>query len=329
MILYNLHSQIKGLTSADNTCKPESFHNPEGLWFDQTKIRLFGDKLKGGVMPNFLPFHRKTQVLNALVEGASICSISRMTGVNKRTILRLLCEAGEKAKEIMDRELVNVKARFIQCDEIWAFVGKKQKQCTEEEKREGLLGDQYIWVAMDSDSKLVVSYRIGKRTQEYAESIMKDLAYRIPNRFQLSTDAFKGYFDAVDRVFGTDVDYGTIHKNFAEDILAQRRYSPPQVVSVSLEVRQGFPIRKRISTSHVERQNLTMRMNMRRLTRLTNAFSKKLSNLEAAVALHFYWYDFCRIHQTLRVTPAMAAGITRKLWSWEGLWNSVEERKAA
>lgn len=280
-------------------------------------------------MPNFLPIHRKVQVLNALVEGASICSISRMTGVNKRTVLRVLCEAGEMAKEVLDSEIVNIKSRFVQTDEIWGYVGKKQKQCTDEEKRRGEKGDQYIWVAMDSETKLIVSYKVGKRTQENATSVMKDLAYRIPSRFQLSTDAFAGYFDAVDRVFGSEIDYGTIHKNYQDEVLGEKRYSPPKVVSVSLAVMTGYPVRKRISTSHVERQNLTMRMSMRRLTRLTNAFSKKLTNLEAAVALHFFHYNFMRIHQTLRVTPAMQAGIARKLWRWEDLLGYQKERKVA
>ena len=280
-------------------------------------------------MPNYLSIDRKIAVLNALVEGASICGISRMTGVNKRTVLRVLCEMGEKARDIMDRELVNVKARFVQCDEIWTFVGKKQKQLSDLEREEGEMGDQYIFVAMDSETKLVICHFIGKRTGENATKFMKDLAYRVPNRFQLSTDAFKPYLDAVDGVWGTDIDYGTIHKNYAEDILAQRRYSPPQVVSVSMQIVTGYPNRNRISTSHIERQNLTMRMNMRRLTRLTNAFSKKLSNLQAAIALHFYHYNFCRIHQTLRVTPVMESGLTKRIWGWEELLGIKSVRKDA
>lgn len=281
-------------------------------------------------MANFLALDKKIQVLNALVEGASICSISRMTAVNKRTILRLLCDAGQRAQEIMDRKFINLKCRFIQCDEIWGFVGKKQRQCTEEEKRLGELGDQYIFVAMDSETKLVVSYRIGKRTQQNATSIMKDLAYRVPNRFQLSTDAFVGYYDAVDSTFGTEVDYATIHKNYAEEFKVEKRYSPAQFTGISLAIITGNPARKCISTSHVERQNLTMRMNMRRLTRLTNAFSKKLENLKASVSLHFYHYNFCRIHQTLRVTPAMQANITNRIWGWEELLGlkRIENRAA-
>jgi len=251
-----------------------------------------------------------------------------MTGVNKRTILKLLCEAGEKASEVMDREIVNVKAKFVQCDEIWCFVGKKQKQLTELERMNEGKGDQYIWVAMDADSKLVISYRVGKRNSPNARSIMKDLAYRIPSRFQLSTDSFLPYYDAVDHVFGADIDYGTIHKNYMEEVIKPRRYSPPQVMGVSMELVTGNPVRGRICTSHVERQNLTMRMQMRRLTRLTNAFSKKLTNLQAAVALHFFHYNFMRIHQSLRVTPAMEAKVTMRLWNWGHLLG-VNQSQAA
>lgn len=272
-------------------------------------------------MANYLSPERKIRVLTALVEGVSIRSISRMTGVQKNTIFRLLCDVGQRAQEILDREVVNVQTRFVQCDEIWCYVAKKQKQCTDEEKRTGEVGDQYVFVAMDSDSKLIVSHLIGKRTQDNARSLMRDLAFRLSTRFQLSTDAFAGYFDAVDSIFGTEIDYGTIHKNYADEMLGEKRYSPPKVISVSMAIMSGYPVRKRISTSHVERQNLTMRMSMRRLTRLTNAFSKKLCNLKAAVALHFFHYNFMRIHQSLRVTPAMEAKITNRLWTWEELFS--------
>jgi IS1 family transposase len=265
---------------------------------------------------NILPLEKKIQVLNALVEGASICSITRMTGVNKRTVLRVLLDAGNKAQEILDREIVNLKCNFVQIDEIWSFVQKKQKQCTDEEKQFGNVGDQYIFVAMDSDTKLVISYLVGKRTLDNAKSIMKDLQYRVMNRFQLSTDAFNAYSEAVDSVFGADIDYGQVHKNYAEEFKSEKRYSPAHIVSTSLRIILGEPQRKRISTSHIERQNLTMRMNMRRHTRLTNAFSKKLDNHKASIALHFYHYNFMRIHQALRVTPAMQANISNHIWDW-------------
>jgi IS1 family transposase len=279
---------------------------------------------------NILPLEKKIQVLNALVEGASICSITRMMGVNKRTVLRILLETGTKAQEILDREIVNLKCNFVQMDEIWSFVQKKQKQCTDEEKQYGTIGDQYIFVAMDSDTKLVISYLVGKRTLENTVSIVKDLQFRIPNRFQLSTDAFAAYNEAVDSVFGEDIDYGQVHKNYAEEFKAEKRYSPAKIVSTSLRIILGEPQRKRISTSHIERQNLTMRMNMRRLTRLTNAFSKKLDNHKAAIALHFFYYNFMRIHQTLRVTPAMQSNISNHIWDWYELLGMRKiEQKAA
>jgi IS1 family transposase len=279
---------------------------------------------------NILSIEKKIQVLNALVEGASICSISRMTRVNKRTVLRILKEAGQQAQEILDRELVNLKCNFVQMDEIWGYVGKKQKQCTEEEKQIGIVGDQYVFVAMDSDTKLVISSLVGKRSLENATKIMKDLQLRIINRFQLSTDAFSAYSEAVDSVFGEDIDYGQVHKNYAEEFKTEKRYSPAKIVSTSLRIILGEPLKKRISTSHIERQNLTMRMNMRRLTRLTNAFSKKLENHKSAIALHFFYYNFMRIHQTLRVTPAMQANVTNHIWNWEELFGITrQERKVA
>jgi IS1 family transposase len=278
---------------------------------------------------NILPIEKKILVLSSLVEGNSVCSTVRMTGVNKRTILRVLCEAGQQAQEILDRELVNLKCRFVQCDEIWGYVGKKQKQCTEAEKQIGFVGDQYVFVAMDSDTKLVISSLVGKRTVENARSMMKDLSYRIPQRFQLSTDAFNGYFEAVDSVFGIDIDYGMVHKKYSEDSYGEKRYSPATITSVTLKIILGEPLKKRISTSHIERQNLTMRMNMRRLTRLTNGFSKKLENHKAAIALHFFYYNFMRIHQTLRITPAMQAGVTNHIWNWEEFLGIAKTAKRA
>lgn len=266
---------------------------------------------------NVLPFDRKSQVLSLLVEGCSIRSISRITGTQKNTILKLLVDSGREAMEILDAQLVNLKPRYVQVDEIWAYVGKKQKRVTDIDSPE--LGDQYVFVAMDSETKLAMSYLVGKRNYENALSIMKDLQYRAPSAFQLSTDAFTPYFNAVDTVFGTDVHYGQIHKVYKEDGQGQKRYSPAQITEVIIKSLIGDPKRHKISTSHVERQNLTMRMQMRRFTRLTNAFSKKLENLRCAVALHFFHYNFMRIHQTLRVTPAMEAGVTNRLWGWSDL----------
>jgi len=278
---------------------------------------------------NTLPLEKKIQVLKALVEGSSICSISRMTGVNKRTVLRILKEAGMQAQEILDREIVNLKSNFVQMDEIWSFVQKKQKECTEEEKKIGMVGDQYIFVAMDSDTKLAISHLVGKRNLENSVEIIKDLQFRVTNRFQLSTDSFSAYNEAVDRVFGEDIDYGQVHKKYAEEYKTEKRYSPANIVSTSLRIILGEPQKKRISTSHIERQNLTMRMNMRRFIRLTNAFSKKLENHKAAIALHFYHYNFMRIHQSLRVTPAMQASVTNHIWTWAEFLGIAESNKKA
>ncbi len=278
-------------------------------------------------MANHLPFPKKEVVLSALVEGNSICSIVRMTGVNKHTILRLLCEAGEKAQEILDREMVGIKSRRIQVDEIWTFVAKKQKQLKPSDN--GEVGDQYVFVALDADTKLVPVFRVGKRNGRTAYSFITELATRIITRFQLSSDSFKAYFDVVDRIFGTEIDYGQIHKQYGEEEENEKRYSPANIIRITIKALIGEPIRKHISTSYVERQNLTMRMQMRRFTRLTNAFSKKLENLKAALALHFFHYNFMRIHQSLRVTPAMQAGVSKHIWTWGELLRTTQEGQVA
>ena len=276
---------------------------------------------------NTLSLEKKILILNSLVEGNSIRSTERLTGVTKKAILKLLVKAGEQAKEILDTQLVNIKSNYVQVDEIWTYVGKKQKQLTENDSKE--LGDQYVFVAMDAETKLVPAFRVGKRTMETTHSFIKDLQYRITSRFQLSTDSFKPYFNAVDTVFGTDIDYGQIHKEYREETKGKKRYSPAQIIRVIINPLIGQPSIKHISTSYIERQNLTMRMQMRRFTRLTNAFSKKLRNLESAVALHFYHYNFMRIHSSLRVTPAMQANVTNRLWAWEDLLLGTQMKKAA
>ena len=273
-------------------------------------------------MANNLSPEKKSLVLTHLVEGLSIRSIERITGITKRAIIRVIVEYGEKAREIQEREMVNLKSNFVQVDEIWTYVGRKQKRVLPRDSEE--IGDQYVFVAMDSETKLVPSFIVGKRSQENALSLLKDLQYRIPNRFQLSTDSFAPYYPAVDSVFGEDIDYGQIQKQYAQDQAGYKRYSPADIVRVIIRPLIGKPRRKRISTSHIERQNLTMRMQMRRFTRLTNAFSKKLENHKAAVALHFFHYNFMRIHSSLRVTPAMEARITNRVWSWEDLMGGAQ-----
>jgi IS1 family transposase len=278
---------------------------------------------------NTLPLEKKILVLNSLIEGNSIRSTVRLTGVNKKTVMRLLVEAGEQAREILDTQMVGIQSNYVQVDEIWTYVGKKQKQLKPEEKQSIELGDQYVYVAMDAETKLVPTFLIGKRTYQTTQSFIKDLQYRISSRFQLSTDSYSAYFNVVDEVFGTDIDYGQIHKEYAEENKGEKRYSPANIIRIKITPLIGSPVRNKISTSYIERQNLTMRMQMRRFTRLTNAFSKKLRNLESAVALHFYHYNFMRIHSSLRVTPAMQANVTNRLWNWNDLLLNTQMKKAA
>ncbi|MGA2624797.1 MAG: IS1 family transposase [Bacteroidota bacterium] len=266
---------------------------------------------------NKLSVEKQTLILSLLSEGNSIRSVARISGADRNTVTSLLVNAGERAQEILDREMTNLKLSNLQVDEIWTFVAKKQAMLTKEEKRNQELGDQYVFVALDADTKLIPAFRVGKRTGELARSFIVELQTRIMTRFQLSTDAFSGYSEAVDKVFGSDIDYGQIHKQYTDEQRNEHRYSPGNIIRITKRVLLGEPIQKNISTSYVERQNLTMRMQMRRFTRLTNAFSKKLDNLKAALALYFFHYNFMRIHQTLRATPAMEAGISKHLWTWE------------
>ncbi len=279
---------------------------------------------------NTLSVEQKAMILSLLSEGNSLRTISRVSGVARNTISKLLLESGEKARDLLDHEMVGLKVSYLQVDEIWTFVGKKQKQLKPYEVNTEL-GDQYVFVAMDAQTKLVPMFRVGKRTLGVARSFMADLATRIATRFQLTTDSLRAYVDAVDSIFGTDIDYAMLHKQYREDGKQdERRYSPAQIIGITKKIITGEPRRKHISTSYVERQNLTMRMQMRRFTRLTNAFSKKLRYLEAALALHFFHYNFMRIHETLRVTPAMEAGISKHLWSWQEFlgWGNVEKETA-
>ena len=267
---------------------------------------------------NKLKTEKKLAVLAALVEGNSIRSIERMTGVNRNTIMSLLYRVGGGCDRMLDRRMRNLECRNIQVDEIWRYVGKKKGHMTEEEKKARPdLGDQYVFVALDADTKLVPYHRIGKRNSKTAIRFMKSLAMRLNNHVQITTDAFQPYYDAVEIAFNGQVDYAQLHKHYITN--GERRYSPPAISGVFHRIMTGSPQIRGISTSYVERQNLTMRMQMRRFTRLTNAFSKKLINLKAACALHFANYNFCRIHQTLKCTPAMEAGITNRLWNMEDL----------
>ena len=267
---------------------------------------------------NRLSVEKQVLVLNALVEGNSIRSTERMVGVHRDTIMRLLCRAGDACRRIMDETMRDLPCQTLQVDEIWTFVYKKIARLNAAEtlsRRDW--GDQYIFVALDADTKLVPAYRVGKRTVATATQFMMDLESRLANRVQITSDAFTSYVPAVEAAFASDVDYAQLLKLYAAEHPGRGRYAPPRVSKVEPDPIVGNPDPSKISTSYVERQNLTMRMQMRRLTRLTNAFSKTLTNLKAAVALHFVWYNFGRIHQSLRVTPAMEAGIAHHLWTME------------
>jgi len=263
---------------------------------------------------NILRREKQEMAIAALVEGASIRSVERMTGIHRDTIMRLGYRVGQGCVNLMDSYMHNLKCQNVQVDEIWCYVGKKQRHLKETDNLEEL-GDQWVFVALDADSKLIPSYLVGKRTAYNTQAFIKDLSNRLDNQVQLSSDSLPLYVEAVESAFGANVDYGQMVKAYEAEPLGPGRYSPPHVISAERTVIQGNPKRSKISTSYIERQNLTMRMQMRRFTRLTNAFSKKLENLKAAVALHFAHYNFVRVHKTLRVTPAMEAGVTNRLWS--------------
>ena len=261
---------------------------------------------------------KKLTVLSALVEGNSIRSTERMTGVSKLTILRMLQRVGSGCTHLLDQKMRNLSCRLIQCDEIWTFVYVKEKRLNGNHNH-AHMGDQYVFVALDAETKLIPCFRVGKRDAENTWYFVQDLESRLAHRIQLTTDGFRNYLPAVEDAFGANVDFAQLVKVYEHDESKRERYSPSDIVHVVPTPIEGRPDPKFISTSYIEAQNLTMRMRLRRLTRLTNAFSKKLSNLKAAVALHFAHYNFVRIHGTLRVAPAMAAGVTDHLWDMEEL----------
>jgi IS1 family transposase len=276
---------------------------------------------------NRLSKEQQTQVVAALVEGNSIRSTSRMTGVARNTVTSLLVDLAEACAGYHDRHVRNLRVRRLQFDEIWNFVGAKAKNATPEKKAEGW-GDTWTWTALDADTKLCVSYLVGGRDLGWATEFMQDCANRISNRVQITTDGHKAYLEAVEAAFGADIDYAQLQKIYGAPIDDHRRYSPATCIGCDIKVVSGNPNPKHVSTSFVERQNLSMRMSIRRFTRLTNAFSKKVENHAAAVALWFMYYNFCRVHQTLRVTPAMEAGIATHVWSIDELVALLEQKAA-
>jgi len=267
-------------------------------------------------MANVLPKDKQIQIISALAEGSSMHAISRMTGVHRDTICRLGVRIGKGCAAVLDAKMRDLTCNFLQFDEIWGFIGKKERHVSFND--DPTLGDVWTFCAIDSETKIVPAFKVGKRNHVTANAFVSDVASRLKNRPQVSTDGLRAYVEAMENAFGADVDYGMIFKNYGADWgqhHQERRYSAPDVVSIERRAVSGQPEMDLISTSHIERLNGTTRLHMRRLTRLTYAFSKKLENFEAAVALHFAYYNFVRRHGSLRMTPAMFAGIERDFWS--------------
>lgn len=275
---------------------------------------------------NRLSVTDRARIIGCLVEGNSIRATSRITGAAKNTIVRLLMRVGEGCAAYQDQSLRNLNCQRVQCDEIWAFVYAKQKNLPPEHRGRSGYGDVWTWTAICADSKLAVSFMVGNRDFETASAFINDLASRLAHRIQLTTDGYTAYLEAVEAAFGAEIDYSMLQKLYGASDEAQRRYSPPKCIGARTAAIEGKPDPAHISTSFVERQNLTMRMSMRRFTRLTNGFSKKIENLTAAVALHFMHYNFVRPHQTLTkanggriTTPTMAAGLEVRPWTLEDI----------
>ena len=268
---------------------------------------------------NRLPLDRRAQILGMLAEGTSLRAASRLADVSINTVTKLLVDVGAACEHYQDRTLRDLKCKRIQCDEIWSFIYAKAKNLPEPLRGAWGVGDVWTWTAIDADSKLVPSWAVGRRDAFTAQAFIRDLADRLTTRVQLTTDGHKVYLEAVEGAFGSEIDYAMLVKMYEGDSgrESEARYSPAQCLGTRTVCIAGRPAPEHISTSFAERQNLTMRMSMRRFTRLTNAFSKKVDNHKAAVALHYMHYNFARIHQTLRVTPAMEAGVSDHVWSLE------------
>ena len=273
---------------------------------------------------NKLSQEKRAKVIAALVEGCSISSTSRMTGVSKVTILKMLAALGSACADYQDKNLRNLKCRRIQCDEIWQFCYAKEKNVPADKKGKFGYGDVWTWIGIDADTKLIPSFTLGYRDAKTASIFIDDLKERLANRVQLTTDGLRVYLEAVEGAFGAEIDYAQLIKVYGAT-QEETRYSPAECIGCETKIIQGKPDPKNISTSYVERQNLTMRMTMRRFTRLTNGFSKKVENHAYAVALYTMHYNFARIHQSLRVTPAMEAGIADHVWSVEEIADLIPE----
>ena len=273
---------------------------------------------------NCLPLDKRSKIVNLLVECLSMRAISRVADVSINTVTKLLEDVGAACSKYQNETLRNLTCKRVQCDEIWGFCYGKEKNVAPADKGVLGYGDVYTWVGIDADTKLIVSYMVGKRDADYALAFMEDLASRLALRVKLTTDGHKRYLQAVEDAFGGAIDYTMLVKHYGPGSTTdQRRYSLSEFVNADKRAITGSPDKAHVSTSFVERQNLTMRIGMRRLTRLTNGFSKKVENLEHATALHFMHYNFARIYKTLRVTPAMEAGIAKHVWTLEEIVNLV------
>jgi IS1 family transposase len=277
---------------------------------------------------NKLSIAKRAQILSMLVEGSSMRSVSRVADVSINTVAKLLADAGEACAAFHDEAVRGVKAKRVQCDEIWSFVYAKKRNVEGAKDAPEGAGDAWTWTALDADTKLIVSFLVANRDAPSAQTFMQDVASRLANRVQLTTDNLRSYLDAVEDAFGGDIDYAKLIKLYGEGPASAGRYSPAECTGIKRVRMMGDPDPKHISTSHVERQNLTMRMSMRRFTRLTNAFSKKLEPHMDMVALYTVWYNFARMHKTLRCSPAMAAGLSQTLWSMEDVVGLIDARAA-
>ena len=274
---------------------------------------------------NKLSREARAQILGMMVEGVSIRAISRMTGASKNTVVKLLEDAGDAFSGYQDRTMRNLKCKRLQVDEIWAFVYAKARNVETAKAAPEGAGDCWTWMAIDADTKLIPSYYVGARDALAAQVFIGDLAARLANRVQLTSDGHKPYLEAVEQSFGADIDYAMLIKHYGEPVGALGRYSPGECTGIELRRVEGRPDPAHVSTSYAERANLTLRMGSRRFTRLTNAFSKKVENHAHSVAIHTMHYNFVRIHQTLHCTPAMAAGVTASLWELADMVKVLEE----
>jgi IS1 family transposase len=277
---------------------------------------------------NKLPLDKRIDILNMLCEGSSMRSISRVQDVSINTVTKLLVDAGTACAAFHHDAVRNVKAKKIQCDEIWAFCYAKQQHVPAAKKPVEGAGDVWTWTGIEADTKLIVSWLVGNRDGDTAAIFIDDLKSRLANRVQLTTDGHKAYLQAIEDAFGADIDYAMLIKLYGQSEDPERRYSPAECIGIEKRPITGAPSDAYISTSYVERHNLTTRMSVRRFTRLTNAFSKKIENHCHALALYFVWYNFSRIHKTVRMSPAMAAGVTKTLWSMEDIANLIEKNQA-